>query len=165
MRLIIGLSGKAQVGKDTIGDYLVRKYGFEKLGFAVYLKSLAKNVFGWNGEKDSRGRKFLQDLGTIIRQFDSEFWVRPVVGYIMSNPQKCIVVTDVRHVNEARAIKAIGGLVIRVERADRDLGALGGHESEIALDDYIGFDLVVQNNGGFDELYSKVSTFIDSKLS
>ena len=164
MRLIVGISGKAQVGKDTIGDYLVRKYGFEKLGFAIYLKSLATKVFGWNGQKDGKGRQLLQDLGQTIRHYDEEFWLRPVVNYVMSNMDRHMVVTDVRHINEASTIQNLGGYLIRIERKDRDLGQLGGHESEIALDFYTKFDLVIQNNGGFDELFKKVSDFIDPKL-
>ena len=32
--MIIGLSGYAQVGKDTVANYLVEKYGFVKVSFA-----------------------------------------------------------------------------------------------------------------------------------
>ncbi len=32
--MLIGLGFAAQVGKDTVGDYLVRQYSFHKLAFA-----------------------------------------------------------------------------------------------------------------------------------
>ena len=31
---IIGISGRKYHGKDTIGDYLVNKYGYKKIAFA-----------------------------------------------------------------------------------------------------------------------------------
>jgi len=37
---IIGVSGKLRHGKDTIGDYLVRRYGFKKVSFADKLKQI-----------------------------------------------------------------------------------------------------------------------------
>lgn len=39
--MIIGITGKAQNGKDTIGDILHDRYGFEKHAFAASLKAAA----------------------------------------------------------------------------------------------------------------------------
>lgn len=39
--LIIGVSGKMHHGKDTIGDYLVRRYDFQRIGFGDKLKEIA----------------------------------------------------------------------------------------------------------------------------
>jgi len=84
------------------------------------------------------------------------------------------IVTDVRFPNEAQAIKDRGGIVIRVNRlteeqkiaslkarANRPNNAIklalkNEHPSETALDDYDGFDYVIENNGSIEELVEKV---------
>ena len=55
------------------------------------------------------------------------------------------IITDVRFPNEAQAIKDRGGILIRINRPqliERDFE----HLSETALDDYDGFDYVIENN-------------------
>ena len=84
------------------------------------------------------------------------------------------IITDVRFTNEVEAIKERGGIVIRVERlteeqkiaslktrANRPNNAIklalkNEHPSETALDDYDGFDYVIENNGSIEELVEKV---------
>jgi len=45
--MIIGLSGKALVGKDSVADYLIEKHSFDrKVGFASNLKDACVGVFG-----------------------------------------------------------------------------------------------------------------------
>ena len=163
--MILGLSGKAGSGKDTMADFLVTRYGFEKASFAYALKSLCVNL-GWNGQKDEAGRKLLQDLGTVLRTYDKDFWLRPVVSYIAKNPHKHIVITDVRHINEAQAVKNIGGKLIRIDRENAySMGILQQHESELALDKYTEFDKVIYNDGGFDELFSSAIEFVHPFMS
>lgn len=88
--MIVGLTGYAQHGKDTIGQILVKEFGYKRYAFADQLKSmalvlnplirvvnlqdlgpldvrLAKLVedVGWEGAKtDPEVRRFLQVLGT-----------------------------------------------------------------------------------------------------
>ena len=46
--MIIGLGYKARVGKDTVGDYLVKNHGFVRLGFADALKNGCAAMFGFS---------------------------------------------------------------------------------------------------------------------
>ena len=70
-----------------------------------------------------------------------------------------LAISDVRFPNEADAIRAFGGLVVRVERPG--VGPINGHESEIALDGY-DFDLVVVNDGTLDELTDEMEAVLAS---
>ena len=42
--MLVGICGKAGAGKDTVGDYLIDKYGFKKIALADPIKRLVKDV-------------------------------------------------------------------------------------------------------------------------
>jgi hypothetical protein len=99
--MLIGLTGKKGVGKDTVGQYLVSNYRFTKIAFADPLKQAVANLFGISIEevdvwKDDREipyaevilqfgttqwswtwREFLQRFGTEMGRetFSQNFWV------------------------------------------------------------------------------------------
>ena len=70
------------------------------------------------------------------------------------------IITDCRFPNEAKAIKARGGILIRINRPQYlDNGLVirkNEHLSETSLDDYDGFDHVIENDGSIEELVEKV---------
>lgn len=49
--MIIGVSGNAGSGKDTIADYLVERHGFKKVAFADPMKRFCKEVFDFSDEQ------------------------------------------------------------------------------------------------------------------
>jgi len=153
--VVIGLTGKQRVGKDTVASYLVLRYGYERIGNADYLKKVA-GLVGWSGKKDQQGRKLLQELGMVVRNYDQGFWIRVVTKFIEKVWKKddsvCFVIPDVRFPNEAEAIKELGGIVVRVQR---DTGIVDNHASETEMDEYP-VSAVLDNNTGFDDLYAKV---------
>ena len=72
------------------------------------------------------------------------------------------IITDVRFSNEAKAIKEKGGILIRINRPQYlDNGLVirkDEHLSETALDDYDGFDYVIENDGTVQDLIDKVKS-------
>lgn len=49
--MIISLSGNMGVGKDTMADYMVAKYGYVKLSMADPFKRIAKEVYEFSDEQ------------------------------------------------------------------------------------------------------------------
>ena len=106
-------------------------------------------------------RKFLQLFGTEVgRAIDPDLWVksllydyREAVLSAEGSWSPDWIITDVRFPNEAKAIKAEGGILIRV---NRDTGAVDEHPSETALDNYEDFDITISNNGSLKDLVDKV---------
>lgn len=170
MTKIIGLGHVARVGKDTAAEGLVRELGFTRLGFADPLKELALaadplitsstrtvNVqaghgrlawtvagMGWENAKNTytEVRRFLQNLGLGARTvFGEDFWVEQTLR--KAERHQRVVIPDVRFTNEADAIKAAGGIVIRIDRPGH---VAAGHVSETELVDY-DFDHVMANDG------------------
>ena len=145
MKKIIGITGSAGSGKDTIGDVLVSNLpNWEKMSFASHLKDVTALLFGFDrkmlaGEtpedrairelpdkywsekmgKDFTPRFALQFLGTNLlrNQLHQNIWVDCLEKKILDS-DKNVVITDVRFPNEIDMIKSVGGEIWRVERGE-----------------------------------------------
>lgn len=97
--MIIGLSGKKRVGKDTVADYLVNDHGFIKYSFADPIKEVSRILFNFTEEQlygddkekidptwKIKPRDFFQKFGTdyMQYQFPKEF---PESNSVV--PEKC----------------------------------------------------------------------------
>lgn len=156
--MIILLSGKAGVGKDTFAEMLKKELENRQkrviiLHFADRLKQICKDCLGWNGEKDEEGRTLLQQFGTEdVRSRLPHFWVDDVYRTIQAieNYFDVYIVADFRLPNEHRRLYHDYGYNVVTVRLYRDFEskltlAQQFHESEIALD---GFDFDYYINGG-----------------
>jgi len=114
--------------------------------------------------------QMLQKIGTdtLRNHFNENVWVNALLSELNKNPGNYII-TDCRFKNEAQAVKDAGGFLIRVNRpinpiaknSNRDLS----HPSETDLDDYTGFDVIIQNDSDLNSLNVKVIGAITTHLS
>ena len=213
--MIIGVCGFIGSGKDTVADYLVNLHHFRRESFANTLKDAVAAVFGWDRTmlegrtKQAREwreqvdpwwaerlnmpnltpRWILQNWGTNILRtgFHDDIWIASLENKLR-NSRDDVVISDCRFPNEIRAIKAAGGLVVRVVRgaepewygaavshnrgpngnstwalSGRRLEQLGVHASETA---WVGtkFNVVLDNNGTLDDLYQQVKRLVQDRL-
>jgi hypothetical protein len=112
---------------------------------------------GWEYAKDHypEVREFLQKLGTGARDvFGADFWVDEWSRYVQdlqAGTGADVVVPDVRYVNEAERLRAMGAFLIRINRPG--MGArIDDHESETQLDGWDGWDVEIKNDGGVVDL-------------
>ena len=175
-RLVIGLSGYLKSGKDEAGRALVAD-GFVQFSPAdgireflyrldppivedgvVVAPSLAAVVdeLGWDEVKvrypslrraqqrcgKEAGRDYLGD----------DVWVNTVMRDLPAGVD--LMNTSVRFPNEADAITARGGYIIRVERPGFEPGE-GAHSSETAMDQYP-WDFTIINAGTIADLHDAV---------
>lgn len=113
----IGILGKAGVGKNFFADQLCEALRIPyacQCAFADVLYEICEDEHGMT-KKD---RKLLQDVGRIKREEDPLFFVNRLMEKI--EDMDFVIVTDVRQVNEYKALKEAGFLFVRVE-ADLDL--------------------------------------------
>lgn len=174
--IIIGLTGYAQSGKDTVANILVEKYGFTRIAFADKIRELLYeinpmaggeplkfkvDIEGWDRAKQHpEVRRLLQKTGVAARKlFGSEFWVNQAMRQFPGESK--IVVTDVRFTNEAKSLQMNGGQLWRITRVG--VGAVNGHVSETELDDYP-VDQTFANNGSIEDLELLVQTRIQGML-
>ena len=73
--LRVAIGGRMQVGKTTAADRLVERHGFVKFALAAPIKDIAREDFGWDGRKDARGRRLLQEVGTVGRNYRADMWL------------------------------------------------------------------------------------------
>jgi len=170
---VIGISGYARSGKDTIADHLVTK-GYVRASFAdnirsmlyrldpqIYGKSLAKMVDaeGWESIKAiPQVRELLQRMGTEAgREVLGDYvWVNSLLAYLDDGAK--VVIPDVRYYNEVISIEKLGGAIWRVIRPG--VPAINSHISESALDGHP-FMNTVYNDGTIEELHSWVDWELD----
>lgn len=175
---IIGLAGVSGAGKDTAGDYLVRRHGFARIAIADPLKRCVRDLFGLTDAQlwgDGRNvvdprlgrtpREVYQDFGAACTRIDPDVWIRAfsVEAETMARMGKAAVCTDVRTRREMEAIQGKGGAVWRIVRPGAGAGgSAGAHatETEIAaLPDSL-FDGIVRNEGSLSELHAALDEIV-----
>jgi hypothetical protein len=136
----IGIIGRARVGKDTAGRWLVDNRGYRRVAFADALKEAALKVDppvqgqmsaplrlaeavrrgGWESAKDMypEVRRFLQELGAAVRAIDEDFWLRAAMRKVMeaNDAGVPVVITDVRYPNEAASLRRAGFHLVYIDR-------------------------------------------------
>lgn len=112
---------------------------------------------------------FQQILGTVARvHIFADIWIFPVINRCLEDKESFCIISDCRFPNEVKAIHAIGGVIIRLNR-DWDLisekskaGRDPKHISETALDDCQDFDFIIENNGGQNEHLRQILDYLSS---
>lgn len=187
-------------GKDTAADYLVNFHGFRRDSFARTLKDATAAIFGWDRDllegrtRASREwreqvdqwwaqrlslphltpRWVLQHLGTEVLRMHlhDEIWISSLEN-VLRNSRDDVVITDCRFPNEADAIRAAGGRVIRIRRgpdpiwfetARHSPELIPLHYPTVHASEYssaaIRYDILLENDGSIDDLYGKLRDLV-----
>jgi len=182
--MIFGIVGKARSGKDTFADFLAealyeRTYKtFIQMAYAKTLKDRIQADFDlswdqlWGDEKeisdkryvkiDKKGdgnvywtpREIMQAYGQFFRTIDYDFWVKELFRVMEDKEFENVIITDIRHPNEADPVKERGGYIIRIQ-SEREITSTvhnQQHISETAMDNYKKVDFIVANNGTLEDL-------------
>jgi len=176
---MIGLSGWARSGKDTVANYLVAAHGYTKVSFADQMRgalyrlnptvdlngysmhlATAVDLMGWEELKTQSPdiRSLMQRMGTEVgrEMWGENFWVDAAIAAIPDGEK--VVFADVRFPNEADAIYSNGGEVWRIIR--ESVGPANDHISETALNKYP-FDRYLFNDGNIEDLPYCIEQLLD----
>lgn len=139
--MLIGIVGYERTGKDTVADYIVDNYYYEKIPMAEPIKQICKIVFGWNNsqlnnDKDTidsktniKPRDMMKWIGTDIFQYmmydkfpninidKKTIWT----NYITNNCKNLnnTIIPDIRFLHEAEFIKKNNGILIYVDKIEK----------------------------------------------
>jgi hypothetical protein len=175
--MLVGVTGPAASGKDTVADYLHDQYGFERVSFAAPIyRALSAMLRVPEADLRDRAKKerdldiigrspreLLQTLGTewgrdTVR---NDFWLLLALREIERHRRAGapgVVITDVRFGNEANFVRGQGGQVWHIQRPGTP--AVRAHSSEIGVA-VLGCDRGLLNDGPIAALCNRVDRLID----
>lgn len=177
--LLIGVTGYARYGKDTVGRILTEHHGYRRIGFADNVRKTALALdpiiesstgarlseivalHGWEYAKELHEvRRTLQRMGTEVgrNHFGRDVWI----NMALKGVKEYTVVTDVRFPNEAEAIKERGGVIWRVLRSVSS-GVSTWHASEAHIMS-LPVDHMLFNNGTIEDLGAAVALVLQPSV-
>lgn len=161
---VVALSGKAGSGKDHLARSSIMPLKYMQWAISWHLKQtvIGKEHGDWTEvhmTKPPAVRRALQIEGTELGWMVSgkTYWCRIAEAWLETmytfNQWHNFVITDVRFPWEVDWVKSVGGLVVRVNAPEREAASSlttesRQHISETALDNYTGFDHVINNDPG-----------------
>lgn len=177
---IIGICGKKESGKDTVGDYILSHYeGYTKLSFAGALKDICKILYPLLTDdhltdhvlkekievdtlQNQSPRMIMQRVGTDLfrKHYDENIWIRilndSIRRHIQENQCYKFVITDVRFQNELDYILSTfeDAMMLNIQRETKS-GVVDQHITENGLLSCESM-ITIENNGTLSELYQKV---------
>lgn len=163
---VIGVTGKARSGKDTLSEHLYTRLGFDcnRAAFADPVKDMLRaigidDIEGYKEEVHPllgvTSRKMMQTLGTE--------WGREAIGEDTwinltkekGKGKKFLVISDVRFENEANFVRENGILLHVTGRG----GIKGFHKSESGVKFQLG-DFRIDNGYDIEYLFSQADTLL-----
>jgi hypothetical protein len=177
---VILLGHKARVGKDTLGNFLIKSKGYKRYGFADKLKSVVGDLYNFSSDQlnselkdkiDNRyslsPRQILQEFGQEQRKRHSDIWALYVSNCIINevkNKQNCnFVITDFRFPNEYYSLSKhlcdnldyVRVVASKIVRPDLPDFAGSSDISELALDDFPKWTNVIENKSSIENFYKE----------
>lgn len=179
---LIGICGRKRSGKDSISDMFINEFGFVKRSFAGPLKEACRIIFGFSDEQVNGNLKekidetwgmtpryILQAVGTDLfrNQIDKNIWIKSMECFLRNNPDKNVIVPDIRFANEADFIRSCPGrqgILIKVERPSLGVNK-DTHPSETEMENYNNFDFLIVNNQSLAYLQGTLFTKLVSDIN
>lgn len=179
MNILIGVTGEARAGKDTFAR-LLGEHGYRRVAFADALKQvvalIADEPVGLYHD-DTTKEQYTDALGMTRRQalqlmgteggrkvLGDLVWVNRLTRSWRNAGKPRWVVSDVRFDNEAEAIRANGGIIVKIVRpqAEKISTGVAGHASEGGIDHSL-VDFHVKNSGTLEDLASSARLVLATK--
>lgn len=183
---LIGLTGRAQSGKDTVGNHLRDTYGYQTLAVATPIKQAAYALnpiiephgstpvrlcevidrLGWEGaKKHPEVRRILQYIGVEAGRdiHGDTLWIDHLDRRFRAVGTPTVAVTDVRFPDEIAWVKSNSGIIVHVERPDLQADVItttnAAHVSETHTLDH---DHLIVNDATLDQLYAQVDDLVST---
>lgn len=177
-RTVIAFTGLIGAGKSEAARYLIERHGFKRGKFAAALKEMMRTYLRYRGvppdmiERMIEGdlkevpspylngrtpRHAMQSLGTEWGRdcIHTDLWVDTEMDAQRAAP--ALVFDDARFLNEAAAVRAAGGALVRIERTGAGSAVGAGHSSE---GQNLGETLTIHNDGTLAEFHAAIDQML-----
>jgi len=148
---VLGLTYEMCYGSDSDKNTLTHLIWENMPGIycdeVMYKMSVGNNpelgsLLTYHSAGQMTAREVMQFIGTdMFRKMYNNVWVDALMRQIEKDNTEFAIITDVRFKNEVEGVQKAGGKVIRLLRSIAE----DTHKSEKELDDYEGFDFVLDN--------------------
>ena len=135
-KLIIGITGVKHSGKNTVANYLVKKYGFIKRNLSEPLKTVCRSLFNFSNEQVDGEEKDIPDIDwfgltpretmqfmtTDLRkhmkklkpEFGENIFIRNFDQWYKIQTNNYVVIPDVTFQNEVDYIRSKNGIILKI---------------------------------------------------
>lgn len=173
--MVIVISGKKRVGKDTVADILEKYLGgihFERFSIASYLKRGVAALVNKSQSELEKGKDVLdisngvtprdlyKSIGDLIRDsLGKTFFINTLIEEVLKSQKKIVVISDMRYRHEYEELKKLDPVFIRIKNKNLPKD---DHTSETDLDSIPDseFNYVIDNEGTISDLEKKVLEII-----
>ncbi len=115
-------------------------------------------------DKPEAMRCFMQNYGTELRRSeDEQYWIKRYlekVNNVLSNGGR-VVTDDTRFLNEEKAIKDLGGVIILMQRENHN--PISNHLSELEMEQFTPDYKVMAGQGKHNEIYERLTDILHGK--
>lgn len=180
---IIGLLGRARRGKDTVANYIIKKYPcYTNIKLSKPIKDAAKSLYDFTYEQLEGSQKEIIDprwnisprdamvfiTSTFMNKMGTDFFSKRLFGEFDTSAevsaQNYIIISDVRYENDLAEIKKRNGIIIKIIR---DIEPY--HEWESQIDTFTDTNggentckYTISNNGSLADLYKSIDDIFAS---
>ena len=185
---ILAFGHKSGVGKDTIANLIVKvlrtqmsyQDTIDIAGFADPLKAQCYQEFKSYGHLSPEQYEFNRDhrktilpelnmtavdlwvsVGNYYRTLDEDYWVKKLFDKYKTS-SGVLLIKDLRYPNEAEAVKRHGGKIIKI---NNDRAAIYNSVADTAMDNYSGWDMIINNNTSISDLLTAAKTCIKTFIN
>lgn len=116
----IALIGKTRSGKDSVAEYLVKKYGMRNYKLSYGITEIIKKYFPSDFEKGVKLREHYIKIGQTLRELNEDVWVDYTLKKVDEwwGTTDNVVISDVRQENEFRRLAKEGFRFIYIKCDD-----------------------------------------------
>jgi dephospho-CoA kinase len=178
-KIVIGLAGQIASGKDTIADYIVKKYGGISLSYSQSLRDILNRIF------QPIDRANLVWLGqTLVDRFGTDILSKVLSKEIELSDKKIFVLSNIRREGDISCFKDWPGFVLigvetdpkicyerltkRSQNTDDQIKTWEQFQKDLQLSTEVTIDglikkssIQVNNDGSLEDLYKQVDKIIE----
>ena len=151
---IILISGKAGSGKTSLAEEIKKQLPKTVVtNFSKYIKLFAMEMTDWDGNDINKPRTFLQEMGDTLRSININYLTDRLYNdmKVYEKYYDYVIISDVRLINEIEYFKDKEYPVVTIRIVNNDNrrhldNDQMSHCTEIELDNYDKFDLVIEDN-------------------
>ena len=165
-KTVLVINGAGGVGKDTLCAIAAKHFKVENISSITPIKEVA-GLFGWNGTKDDKSRKFLADLKQLTVEYNDypTVWATEQYNQFLKSDKEVLFV----HIREPEEIKkfvrATGGeaKTLLIRGGERMAKREYGNSADDCVENYE-YDYYFINDKTLDIAESEFCSFISEIL-